>query len=62
MAVVKGKLLLNDIKRLSPIGQTSSLESFHKVVRSFAPKSAHFFFAQMQARSSLNTLNTCLGI
>lgn len=48
--VVKGRLLLTDIKQLSHIGQTSCLEAFHKVVCSFAPKAVHFFYMQMQAR------------
>lgn len=56
-AVVKGKLLVNDIQKLSHIGQTSSLESFHKVVCAFAPKAVHFFFKQMQARLFLAAMH-----
>lgn len=56
-AVVKGKLLVNDFQKLSHIGQTSSLESFHKVVCAFAPKAVHFFFKQMQARLFLAAMH-----
>lgn len=55
--VVKGRLLLTDIKQLSHIGQTSCLEAFHKVVCSFAPKAVHFFYMQMQARLYLAALH-----
>ncbi|KAJ8303743.1 hypothetical protein KUTeg_018666 [Tegillarca granosa] len=48
--VVKGSMLLKDIHKLSPTEQTSSLESFHKVVCFFAPKAVHFFYPQMRAR------------
>lgn len=48
--IVKGRLLINDVKKLSPAEQTSSLESYHKVVCFFAPKFVHFEYPQMQAR------------
>lgn len=48
--VVKGKLLVNDIKKLAPAEQTSALESYHNVVCHFAPKALHFFYAPMKAR------------
>jgi len=48
--VVKGPLLLKDIQKISPAQQTSSLEAYHKVVCAFAPKSVHYFHAQMEAR------------
>lgn len=48
--VVKGRLLINDVKKLSPTEQTSSLESFHNVVCLFASKAVHYFYAQMEAR------------
>lgn len=48
--VIKGRLLVKDVKKLSPAEQTSSLESYHKVVCFFAPKFVHFEFPQMQAR------------
>ena len=47
--VVKGRLLVNDIEKLSPLEQTSSLESFHNIVCQFAPKSVHYFYSQMEA-------------
>ncbi|KAK3099185.1 hypothetical protein FSP39_000706 [Pinctada imbricata] len=55
--IVTGRMLLTDIKKLSPVGQTSSLESFHKVVCYFAPKSVHYFHAQMEARLFLAALH-----
>ncbi|KAK3098621.1 hypothetical protein FSP39_021291 [Pinctada imbricata] len=55
--VVKGRLLLTDVKKLSPAEQTSGLEAFHKVVCHFAPKLVHFFHAQMEARLFLAALH-----
>ncbi|KAK3107901.1 hypothetical protein FSP39_024743 [Pinctada imbricata] len=55
--IITGRMLLTDIRKLSPVGQTSSLESFHKVVCYFAPKSVHFFHAQMEARLFLAALH-----
>ncbi|XP_064647448.1 uncharacterized protein LOC135500131 [Lineus longissimus] len=37
--------------------QTSSLESYHKIVGYFAPKSRHFFYEPMKARLLLATLH-----
>lgn len=48
--IVNGKMLMKDIGKLSPAEQTSSLESFHKVVIFFASKSVHYPFATMEAR------------
>lgn len=48
--VVKGRLLVKDIKQISPAEQTSALEAYHKIVCHFAPKSLHFFYAPMKAR------------
>ncbi|KAL3877441.1 hypothetical protein ACJMK2_035147 [Sinanodonta woodiana] len=53
--VVKGRLLATDIKKLSPAEQTSSLESFHRVICFFEPKSLHFFHAQMEASHTFQT-------
>ncbi|XP_052084466.1 uncharacterized protein LOC127721708 [Mytilus californianus] len=47
--VICGRMLLKDIKKLSPAEQTSGLESFHNIVCYFAPKSTHFFYWQMRA-------------
>ncbi|XP_062582679.1 uncharacterized protein LOC134252712 [Saccostrea cucullata] len=55
--VVKGRLLLTDIRKMSPAEQTSGLEAFHKVLCHFAPKFVHFFHAQMEARLYLATLH-----
>lgn len=48
--IIKGRLLLTDIRKLSPAEQTSGLEAFHKVICHFSPKLVHFFHAQMEAR------------
>ena len=42
---------------MSPSQQTSSLESFHKVVCLFAPKFQHFFYPAMRARILLAALH-----
>lgn len=38
------------VENLSPIGQTSSLESFHHVILMFAPKNLSFGYQGMTAR------------
>lgn len=48
--VVKGRMLVKDVMKLSPSEQTSSLESFHNIVCLFASKSVHYFYNQMEAR------------
>lgn len=48
--VVIGKLLVNDINKLSPAEQTSAFESYHNTVCHFAPKALHFVYALMKAR------------
>ncbi|KAL3885640.1 hypothetical protein ACJMK2_025690 [Sinanodonta woodiana] len=56
--VVKGRLLATDIRNSqSPAEQTSGLESFHRVICFFAPKTLHFFHAQMEAMLYLATLH-----
>lgn len=51
---VKHYLSQNSIKqaiqRLSPVGRTSRLESFHNVILRFAPKNLCFGFQAMNAR------------
>ena len=49
-AILTRTQLVNDIAKLSPLEQTSALESFHNVVIRFAPKSSHFFYLSMKAR------------
>lgn len=48
--VVKGRLLMTYIKKISPAEQTSGLEAFHKILCHFAAKFVHYFHAQMEAR------------
>jgi len=42
--------LRNRVAKLSPLGQTSSLEGFHSVVNHFCPKMIHFSYNAMGAR------------
>ena len=49
-AVLCKKQLLNDMKKMSPLQQTSALESYHNIVIQFAPKSTHFSYLVMKAR------------
>lgn len=53
----KWKALVNDIKRLSPGEQTSSLESFHNIVCNYTSKAVHYFHLQMEARLALAALH-----
>lgn len=54
--VVKGQLLVNDIKKLSIAEQTSTLESYHNVVGHFAPNALHFY-APMKAMMYIAALH-----
>jgi len=49
--------LVNDIKKLSPLRQTSSVEAFHSLIIQFAPKSAAFSFKGMLTRLMLAALH-----
>ena len=42
--------LLEDIKKLSPLQQTSSLESYHSVINHFAPKLLALSYVGMKCR------------
>ncbi|CAN7996130.1 unnamed protein product [Ixodes hexagonus] len=55
--IVTGKSLLKDIRQLSPDTQTSTLESFHSVLNSFAPKWAAFRTKGMLARTYVAALH-----
>lgn len=48
--VVESPRRIKDIRQLSPVGQTSSLESYHSIVNHFAPKMIHFHHAAMRTR------------
>lgn len=56
-AIINSPALMRDIGQLSPRDQTSGLESFHKIVCFFAPKSTHYFYLQMRARVLLAALH-----
>ncbi|XP_014676345.1 PREDICTED: uncharacterized protein LOC106816275 isoform X2 [Priapulus caudatus] len=55
--IVASNGLITDIGRLSPVAQTYSLESYHKVVIYFAPKSVHFTYPAMKGRILLSVLH-----
>ncbi|XP_052692675.1 uncharacterized protein LOC128170935 [Crassostrea angulata] len=55
--VVESKFLLKDVSKLSPLHQTYSLEVYHSVVNSFAPKTTHFFYPAMMARLCVSALH-----
>ena len=55
--LVNNKIFLKDIAKLSPSGQTSSLEAYHSVLLFFAPKMVHSFFPAMKARLLLDCLH-----
>ena len=49
-SIIESSYLLRDITKLSDAEQMSSIEGYHKVVISFAPKHTHFFYEAMRAR------------
>lgn len=49
-ALISDKNLCKAIRRLSPVHQTSSLESFHSVLNHFAPKMQAFYYPIMNSR------------
>ncbi|XP_066269490.1 uncharacterized protein [Branchiostoma lanceolatum] len=55
--VVCRKKLCGDIKRLSPVHQTSSLEAFHSLINHFAPKMYHFCYEGMECRVILAAMH-----
>lgn len=48
--VLENTRRVNDVRQLSPIGQTSSLEAYHSTVNHFAPKMIHFKYQAMLCR------------
>ena len=55
--LLNNKVFLKDIGKLSPSGQTSSVEAYHSVVIYFAPKMTHYFYLTMKARLLLACLH-----
>lgn len=55
--IVNNKILCKDIKKLAHNGQTSSLESFHRIVTFFASKSVHYFYSAMESRILIAALH-----
>lgn len=50
IALLTKTRFLKDLTRLSPLHQTSSLESYHSVVIHYAPKSVAFSYSGMKCR------------
>lgn len=48
--ILQKTTLLKDVQKLSPYQQTSSVESFHKILIHFAPKMFHFGYKGMMSR------------
>ena len=55
--IVTDTCLVRDVRKMSPGGQTSSVESYHNIVTHFAPKRLHYFYASMDARVKLSALH-----
>jgi hypothetical protein len=55
--VLHSKMLLKDVRRLSPQFQTSTLEAFHSLIIRFAPKHTHFGWLCQYARYCLAALH-----
>ena len=49
-SIIQNKSFCADVKKLSPVFQTSTCEAFHSVVINFAPKSTAFTYNGMRAR------------
>jgi hypothetical protein len=50
-AIVCNKNFCCDVKKLSPVHQTSKCEAFHSLVNNFSPKSTAFSYHGMLSRS-----------
>lgn len=48
--------LLSDVAKLSPLHQTSSIEAFHSLILSFAPKTFAFSYLGMLCRCVINKI------
>ncbi|XP_041360848.1 uncharacterized protein LOC121377055 [Gigantopelta aegis] len=55
--IVEKNILLKDIRKLSPVHQTSSIESFHNVINHFAPKMFPFSYMGLLCRITLAALH-----
>ncbi|KAF4111800.1 uncharacterized protein LOC131543092 isoform X2 [Onychostoma macrolepis] len=55
--VLINKRVLSDVEKLSPHYQTSTVESFHKVISLFAPKTVVFPFIEMLCRLYLAAMH-----
>ena len=50
--IISNTRFCSDVRKLSPIQQTSSVEAFHSIVISFVPKSTAFSYNGMLTRYS----------
>ena len=60
--VVKNKALLSDLKYLRNFNHTGSLEVYHSLYNKYCPKSLHFSYEGMIARSQLAVLDFNSGV
>lgn len=56
-SVIQNKYFCKDVKKLSPVHQTSICEAFHSVIINFAPKSSAFTYNGMLSRLHLAALH-----
>ncbi|XP_020895307.1 uncharacterized protein LOC110234280 [Exaiptasia diaphana] len=55
--IIESTRMRNKVAKLSPLGQTSSLEGYHSIVNQFCPKMIHFSYNVMYARIRLAALH-----
>ena len=56
-AIIEKKTLVKDIRKSSPLAQTSVVEGYHSLLNHFAPKMYHFHFHGMESRLRLAALH-----
>jgi len=56
-ATVSSKRFVTDMKKLSPLHQTSSVEAFHSLLNQFAPKSAAYSYTGLMVRHMLAAMH-----
>ncbi|KXJ11225.1 hypothetical protein AC249_AIPGENE19133 [Exaiptasia diaphana] len=49
--IIESTRIRNKVAKLSPLGQTNSLDGYHSIVNQFCPKMIHFSYKVMYARN-----------